>query len=396
MKSYHIVYMDVKGNEGKDVLFAETPQELVQQVKAKQWYLLDYSEGVTKTEGVTKLPLKSVVVFCRQLGTMVASGIPIIQSLDMLQSKANGAKSKKIFRNIYEEVQKGNSLSKSMELQEGAFPELLVNMVVAGEVGGTLDSSLIRMSFHYDKELKLNNKIRTASVYPAILSILSVVVVLMLVTFVLPNITSMFPAENIPWSTLLILGFSKFLTTYWVAIIAVITILFVSFRIALNVKEFKIQYDMFKLRLPVIGKLLQTIYSSRAARAMASLYSSGIQTLSMLETTAKVLNNTYLEKLMYDVMNDVSKGELISKAIQDTGEFDPMLSSMIFIGEESGSLGDILNSTADYFDDEADSAIARMLALLEPAMLVILGVVIGFIVVSIIQPIFTMYQSIGG
>lgn len=395
MKSYHIVYMDEKGNEGKDVLFAESPTELVQQVKAKKWYLLEYTEGANKKEKASKLKTKSVVVFCRQLGTMVSSGIPIIQSLDMLQTKADSAKSRKIFRNIYEEVQKGNSLSKAMELQNGAFPDLLINMVVAGEVGGTLDRSLTQMAMHFDKEMKLNNKIRTASIYPAILGIISVAVVLMLVGFVLPTITSMFPAENMPTTTKVILAFSDFLTSNYIAIIAVLVVFFVGLRIALNIREVRISFDQMKLRLPVVGVLLRTIYSARSARAMSSLYSSGVQTLAMIETTAKVINNSYLEDLLYIVMNDVSKGELISKAIQDTKEFDPMLSSMIYIGEESGSLGDILGSTADYFDDEADSAIQRMIAMLEPAMLVILGVMIGFIVVSIIQPIFTMYQSIG-
>lgn len=395
MKSYHINYIDAKGRENKDVLFAETPQELIEQVKEKQWYLLEYTEGVTKSEASSKLKIKSVVVFCRQLGTMISSGIPIIQSLDMLQSKANDGKTKKVFKKIYEEVQKGNSLSKAMELQNGAFPSLLINMVVAGEIGGSLDQSLQRMSHHFDKEMKLNNKIRTASIYPSVLGVLAVSVVLMLVTFVLPTITAMFAAEDMPTTTRVILGFSHFLTTNWIAIIVVLFFLIVGTRFALQIEDVKRAYDEFKLRIPVVGKLLQTIYSARAARAMASLYSSGVQTLAMLETTAKVLNNTYLENLFYGVMNDVSKGELISKAIHDTEEFDPMLSSMIFIGEESGSLGDILNSTADYFDDEADGAIQRMIALLEPSMLVVLGVIIGFIVVSIIQPIFQMYKSIG-
>lgn len=395
MKSYHIVYMDAKGKEAKDIFFAENPTELVQQVKAKNWYLLEYVEGASKQDRASKLKTKSIVVFCRQLGTMVSSGIPIIQSLDMLQTKADSSKSRKIFRNIYEEVQKGNSLSRAMEMQNGAFPDLLINMIVAGEVGGTLDRSLTQMANHFDKEMKLNNKIRTASIYPAILGIISVAVVLMLVGFVLPTITNMFPAENMPATTKVILAFSNFLTNNWIVIIAVLLVLFVTIRIALNIRDIRIEFDKFKLRLPVVGVLLRTIYSARGARAMSSLYSSGVQTLSMIETTAKVINNAYLEDLLYVVMNDVSKGELISKSIQDTKEFDPMLSSMIYIGEESGSLGDILGSTADYFDDEADSAIQRMIAMLEPAMLVILGVVIGFIVVSIIQPIFTMYQSIG-
>ena len=196
---------------------------------------MEYKEGISTSDSITKLKIKSLVVFSRQLGTMVASGIPIIQALDMLQSKADNRKAKQIFSNIYEEVQKGNSLSKAMQMQKGAFPELLTNMVMAGEMGGTLDQSLKRMSEHYEKEQKLNNKIRTASIYPAILGVVSVAVILMLVTFVLPTITGMFPAENIPWTTKIILGFSNFITSNWLAILAVLLILIVGINLALKI-----------------------------------------------------------------------------------------------------------------------------------------------------------------
>lgn len=395
MRSFHITAVDVKGKTIEDIVSAESTQELTQIVKGRNLFLLEYKEGTATSDSITKLKIKSLVVFSRQLGTMVASGIPIIQALDMLQSKADNRKAKQIFSNIYEEVQKGNSLSKAMQMQKGAFPELLTNMVMAGEMGGTLDQSLKRMSEHYEKEQKLNNKIRTASIYPAILGIVSIAVILMLVTFVLPTITGMFPAENIPWTTKIILGFSNFITSNWLAILAVLLILIVGINLALKIPSVKIQFDRLKLYLPIFGSLNSTIYSARAARAMASLYSSGVQTIDMLETTSRVLNNAYLEDKFFGVIEEVTKGELISKAIQNTGEFDTMLSSMIYIGEESGSLGDILNSTADYFDNEADSALARMIALMEPIMLITLGIIIGFIVVSIIQPIFQMYESIG-
>ena len=395
MKSYHVTAIDSSGKTIQDIIAAEDDKDLSQIIKSRSLYLMEYREGISTSDSITKLGLKSVVVFCRQLGTMVASGIPIVQALDMLQSKADNKKSKKIFRNIYEEVQKGNSLSKAMQLQKGAFPELLTNMVMAGEMGGTLDQSLGRMSVHYEKEQKLNNKVRTASIYPAILGFVSVAVILMLVTFVLPTITGMFPVENIPWTTQIILGFSDFLTSNWIAIIGTILVTFVLLRLALNIRDVRIQFDKLKLLMPVIGQLNQTIYSARVARAMASLYSSGVQTIDMLETTSRVINNTYLEDQFIEIITDVTKGEFISKAIESTGSFDPMLSSMIYIGEESGSLGEILNSTADYFDNEADSALQRLIAMFEPIMLIVLGIIIGFIVISIIQPIFTMYESIG-
>ncbi len=395
MKTYSVTVLDDKGKTIKDIYHSESEQDLIQAVKAKQLYLLEYSEQSIVADTVSRLKLKSVVIFCRQLGTMINAGIPIIQALEMLRNKADNTKSYRIFNRLYEDVQKGNSLSKSMEMQKGAFPSLLINMVIAGELGGTLDGSLMRMANHYEKELKINSKIRASSLYPIILGIVSLAVILLLVLFVLPTITAMFAAEDMPWSTKIILGFSYFIIDNWISILIVLILLFVAIKLSLNIRSVKVSFDKLKLFFPIIGKLNQTIYSARCARALSSLYSSGVQTIDMLETTSQVLNNAYLEEVFVDVIMDVSKGELISKSISDTGSFDPMLSSMIYIGEESGSLGDILNSTADYFDNEADTALQRMVSLMEPLMIVVLGIIIGFIVISIIQPIFQMYESIG-
>jgi type IV pilus assembly protein PilC len=395
MKSYYVTAVDNRGKTISEVIMAENNLEVVQIIKNKQMYLLEYKETKSESDNIAKLKMKSLVIFCRQLGTMVTSGIPIMQALDMLQSKADNPKTKKIFRNIYEEVQKGNSLSDAMKLQRGAFPDLLMNMVMAGELGGTLDRSLSRMSDHYEKEARLANKIKSASIYPIILGVVSVTVVLLLVMFVLPSITSMFDPKDMPFSTKVMLGASNFLLDNWIAIFAVIIGIVVAIRMALKVRSVRVRFDKFKIFMPVLGNLVQTIYSARCARAFASLYSSGVQTLDMIETTSKVLGNAYLEDMFRDVMTSVSQGDLISRAIANTGSFDPMLSSMIYIGEESGSLGELLNSTADYFDNEADSAIQRMVSMIEPAMIIVLGIVIGFIVLSIIQPIFSMYGAIG-
>ena len=178
-------------------------------------------------------------------------------------------------------------------------------------------------------------------------------------------------------------------------LLIVVIVLVVAVRLLIKVRSVRIEVDRLKLRLPVFGKLNRTVYSARCARAFSSLYSSGVQTLDMIETTGKVLNNAYLEELFVDVLAEVSRGELISRAIENTQEFDPMFGSMLYIGEEAGSLGDILSTTADYFDDEADAAIQRMIAMIEPVMIVVLGLIIGFIVVAIIQPIFQMYETIG-
>lgn len=395
MKSFQIRAVDSKGKNVSEVIFAENTEELIQNVKNRSLYLLDFKETTSASKSITKLPLKSLVVFSRQLGTMISAGIPIMQSLNMLLEKADTPKSRKVYRNVYEEVQKGNALSAAMQSQEGAFPELLNNMIMAGELGGTLDSSLRRMAVHYEKEVKLKNKVRSASIYPAILAFVAVSVVLGLVTFVLPTLTAMFDPNELPWTTSILLGASDFLLENWVWLLFGLALLVVGANLLLKVRSVRYGWDKFKVFMPVIGKLNQTIYSARAARALASLYSSGVQILDMIETTGRVLDNTYLEDMLMQVIDKVSRGELISKAIAETQSFDPMLSSMIYVGEETGSLGEILESTADYFDDEADNALQRMVSMIEPLMIIVLGVVIAFIVISIIQPIFQMYDQVG-
>lgn len=395
MRAYRYIAVDINGKQIKDVMNVESPEHLMAEIKGKSLYCVSYEEIPEMETKTGKLKLKSLVIFCRQLGTMLTAGIPVTQALDMIQQKVDSKKAKKVFANVYEEVQKGNSLSHAMQLQEGLFPSLLVNMVMAGEAGGTLDISVARMADHFDKEHKLNNKVKGAMTYPIILLVVALVVVLVLVTFVLPTITQMFDEKSMPWTTKMLLGFSGFVIHQWWVILLVVVGTIFLIRYLLRMPSFRLGFDKFILFMPVVGKLNQTIYSARCARTFASLYLSGVPALDMLMITGKVLNNKYLEKMFEDVIAGVSRGEFISTAIAQTMAFDPMLSSMIFIGEEAGALGDILSKTADYFDNESDTAIARMVALMEPIMIVVLGVIVAFIVVSIMQPMFAVYDTIG-
>ena len=392
---FRFTAVDVSGNSVNDTLTADSPGHLMAQIHAKKLFCLEYEELGLNNAVASKLKLKSLVIFCRQLGTMLNAGIPISQALKMIQDKADSPRSRKVFSQLYEDVQKGNSLSLAMQLQPGMFPSLLVNMILAGEAGGTLDSAMNRMADHFDKEMKLSNKVKAALVYPIILSVLAVSVVLILVTFVLPTITNMFPKEDMPATTRVLLSFSDFVINRWYLIVIFLIVFFVGGRFALRIPSIKYEVDRMMLSMPIIGKLNRTIYSARCARTFASLYLSGVQAIDMIEITGKVLGNTFLVRRFDEVISLVSRGEFISKAISNTESFDPMLGSMLYIGEESGSLGDILLKTADYFDGESETALQRMVALIEPIMLVVMGIIIAFVVISIMQPIFTMYNSVG-
>lgn len=392
MKLYKITALDATGKRITDITAMESPEEIFSMIKERSMFLIDYK--VIRRTNKSKLKTRDLIVFSRQLSAMILAGVSILKGINIIQQRSSTPAVKKIYGKIAQEIQRGNSLSSAMRKQGGIFPDILINMVAAGESSGTLDRSLAIMSTHFEKEMKLKNKVKSASTYPIILAVVAVSVVLILVTFVLPSITKVFPPDNLPFLTKMLMSLSKFILSRWYILIAILFALITGFTFLLSVPSFRIQYDHMLLKIPVIGKLNRTIYSARCARSFASLYLSGIQTLPMIEATGRILNNTYIENMFAEVAVRVSHGEYISEAIDRLNVFEPMLSSMINVGEETGALGDILVSTADYFDEEADAALTKMVALLEPVMLIVMGVVVGVIVVSIVQPMFQMYDYI--
>jgi type IV pilus assembly protein PilC len=394
MKFYRTTFIDPLGKRASEVIAAENESDIFGLLKERNQFLVEYKQ-VTRIRRNT-LKTVDLIIFTRQLSSMIDAGVSIVKGINIIMNSTTNTFAKKTYKNISQEIQRGNSLSNAMTKQGGAFPDILVNMVSAGEMGGTLEKSLNLMSLHFEKEQRLINKIKSASTYPTILAVISVAVVLMLMTFVLPTITNMFDDSNLPPLTAFVMGISDFIIGYWYLIIAFVLISITSIKFLLTVPSIRRQFDHMLLKMPIIGKLNRTIYSARCARSFASLYLSGIQTLEMISSTAKILNNSYIEQLFDEMMLKVSQGELISTAIEEMKIFDPMLSSMINVGEETGTLGDILVKTADYFDGEAENALQKMVALIEPIMLVLMGIIIGVIIVSVIQPMFGMYDQIGG
>ncbi len=394
MKFYRTTYIDTLGKRSNEVIAAESESDIFSLLKERNQFLVDYKQ----VNRIRRNTLKTVdlIIFTRQLSSMIDAGVSIVKGINIIMNSTANTFAKKTYKNISQEIQRGNSLSNAMTKQGGAFPDILVNMVSAGEMGGTLEKSLNLMSLHFEKEQRLINKIKSASTYPTILAVISVAVVLMLMTFVLPTITKMFVDTDLPPLTKIVMGISDFIIGYWYLIIAFVLLSITLVKFLLTVPSIRRQFDHMLLKMPIIGKLNRTIYSARCARSFASLYLSGIQTLEMISSTAKILNNSYIEQLFDEMMLKVSQGELISTAIEEMRIFDPMLSSMINVGEETGTLGDILVKTADYFDGEAENALQKMVALIEPIMLVLMGIIIGVIIVSVIQPMFGMYDQIGG
>lgn len=343
-----------------------------------------------------KIKLKPLAVFSRQFATLINAGITAVKAMDILYQQADDKLLKASIGEIYENVQKGELLSDAFRKQGEAFPELFVNMVMAGESAGNLDQNLMRMAEHFEKDNKIRNKVKGAMIYPLVLMVLTVLVVILMLTFVLPRFMGIIAAGggDLPAPTRFLLGLSGALTSYWYLFIAVGILVWVGWRAFTRSDAGRLWWDSTKLRVPIVKKSLNMIYSARFARTLATLLASGIQMLPALDITTRVVQNQLIASKLTAVAEDIRKGLPLSKSLAKTGVFPPMIYNMISVGEESGMLDDILNKTANFYDEESEAAIQRLVGLLEPLMIVLMALIIGFIVVSIALPMFSMYNYV--
>ena len=343
-----------------------------------------------------KVKKKDLAVFCRQFYTMLDAGIGIIKCLEILEKQSENKTLVKSLGGIYEDVQKGFTLSESMRKHKKIFPPLLINMVQAGEVSGNLDTIMERMAVHFEKENKLEQKIKSAMIYPIILSIVSIAVVIFLLVAVMPTFIGMFESsgEVLPVPTQILLNISNWLTEFWYLFLGVVILSITGFMLYKETPSGKTTLDNIKLKIPVVKDTNVKIITSRFTRTLSTLMSSGIPLLESIEVVGRVVGNKVVENKLEKSIEDIRKGVTLSRAVNEMKLFPPMVDSMIKVGEESGALDDILYKTADFYDDEVEVALQRMTTLMEPMMLVIMAIIIGFIVIAMTMPMFDMVNTI--
>jgi type IV pilus assembly protein PilC len=401
MPQFVYTAVDRKGKKSSGVLEANSIADLRVKLKSKNLYVTEAQDAVEvkrskEIQSSQKVKLKPLAVFCRQFATLINSGITAIKALDILFQQTEDKVLKKHIGQIYESVQKGDAMSDAFRRQGEAFPELFINMVLAGESSGTLDGVLLRMADHYEKENKLKNKIKGAMIYPIVLMTLTIAVVILMLVVVLPSFTGIILSGGgtLPLPTRLLIGLSDFLSAYWYLVAGIITLIAIGWRAFKRSDKGQLWWDSRKLKLPIVKKSLRMVYSARFARTLSTLLSSGIQMLQCIEITARVVNNQVIHNSLINVIEDIRKGTPLSVSLQKTNEFPPMIYNMINVGEESGLLDEILSKTAAFFDEESDAAIQRLVGLLEPLMIIFMAVIIGFIVIAIALPMFSMYGAI--
>jgi len=396
MKSYSYIAQDARHKQVKGVINAENEQEFMQKVKEKGLFVKDFTESASgDAKSLYKFNTKELAFCCRQLSAMLTSGLTLVKAIDILTKEQENEKARAIWQDVYENVQKGESFSSTLEMHSGSFPDFLISMVGAGETSGSLDIIMQRMSDHYAKENKLKNTIKSAMIYPMILLGLCIVIVIFLFTKIMPVFLGMYDdPSTMPFLTKVMKAISDFLINYWFILIALIIGLVFLIRYLLKIPDFRMKVDRMLIKGPGFGPLVTKIYTGRFARTLSNLYSSGIPMVECLEKSSKILGNSYIDKKFEGVIDEVKQGESLSAAITRTEVFEPMFCSVVYVGEEAGALDSILEKTADYYEEESDSAVQRLVSMVEPMLIIFMGVIIAMVVIGIYPALYGSFESL--
>jgi len=339
---------------------------------------------------------RDIVVMTRQFATMINAGLPLVQALDILAQQTENKILADVTRQVVYDVESGHTLADALRKHPRAFSDLYVNMVAAGEAGGILDTILVRLAQFLEKNDAIVRKVKGAMVYPAVICSVAVIAVSVLLIFVIPTFQNMFASVNLelPLPTRIVIGLSNLLKNYWWAILGVIGFIFFSITRYYKTAAGRLQIDRLLLRLPVLGDVLRKSAVSRFTRTLGTLISSGVSILDGLEITARTAGNMVIHNAVMESRASIAGGETIAQPLAKSKVFPPMVISMIAVGEQTGGMDEMLSKIADFYDDEVDAAVSTLLSLMEPIMIVVLGVVVGGMVVAMYLPIFDMVNAV--
>ena len=358
--------------------------------------------SVTKKASELKLPTSNrirkidISRFTRQFATMIGAGLPMVQCLDILAQQMESLAFRKIIAEVRDSVSSGSTLAEALGKHKKVFDELYCNMVEAGEVGGALDTILVRLATYREKADALNRKVKGAMVYPAVIVVVAAGVTFAMLTYIVPVFAKMFAGlgTELPAPTQMVLKISEFLrNSIWYLILLAIAGV-VAFRYWVKTDKGRLAFDKFKLKIPLLGSLIRRTAVARFTRTLGTLISSGVSILDALDTTAKTAGNRVVHDAIKKSVLSIAEGETITQPLKESGVFPPMVIQMISVGEKTGGLDEMLQKIADFYDEEVDAAVSALTSIIEPVIICFMGVVIGGILIAMYLPMFDIVGAI--
>jgi type IV pilus assembly protein PilC len=406
MATFAYVGRTRSGAVKKGELSAKTRDEAVDQLRKQSVVVTSLEEKKGGGFDLGKISLgsgltdKDLVVFTRQFGTMINAGLPLVQCLEILSTQSENKVLRETIGEVKIQVEAGSTFSDALRRHPKIFDDLYVNLVHAGEVGGLLDTILTRLAKYIEKAMKLKGQIKSAMVYPATIMGVAVVVIAILMLFVIPIFAKMFLELSggkvaLPGPTQMVIDASNFFIAYWYVILGAIVGTVFGIKKYYATVQGRMVIDKLLLKLPVVGDLIRKASVAKFTRTLGTLLSSGVPLLDGMTICAKTSGNKVIEETLINARQSISGGKTIADPLAASGVFPKMVTHMIAVGESTGALDAMLGKIADFYEDEVDQAVASLTALLEPMMMVFLGVVIGFIVIAMYLPIFKMASAIG-
>jgi len=402
MANFKYTAIDAAGRGVKGKIEAENEQLVVARLHEQRLHItnLERDKSVAQKASIgkaKKVKLHSLVVFSRQLATMIDAGIAIVRALDILENQLKDDVFKDVIAQCKRDVKGGASLTDAFGKHPNVFSRLYVNMVRAAETGGILDQILDRLSTFLEKDLEVRSKIKSAMIYPILVLSFAVLMMTALFLFVLPKFKEIFISMDIemPIATRMLFGISTMLKSHWYIPLALVIGGFAAYRAYSKTEKGAYQIDSFKLKFPVVGDIVQKMAISRFSRTFSTLISSGVPMMRSLEIVGETSGNRVIAGAIDNARNSIREGQKISTPLTQSGLFPNMVTHMIDIGEETGRLSDMLGKVSDFYDQEVDNAVKALTSLIEPVLIVFMGGIVGFIAVSIMAPIFKLISNIG-
>jgi type IV pilus assembly protein PilC len=396
MPAFTYTARDAKGELKNSTLDAPSREEAINQLKKQRLNVIKIDEQAKKKKG-GRVSMRDIVIFTRQFSTMINSGLPLVQALGILADQSENPNLKEVTKTVVFDVESGNTVADAMRKHPNAFSELYVNMVAAGEAGGILDTILMRLAVFMEKNDALVRKVKGAMIYPGVIMTVAGGAITVLLIFVIPTFQRMFAEAGIPLPlpTRIVIGMSAFLKGYWWLVFGGIAAAIYSLKRYYATSGGQLVIDRLLLKMPVLGDVLRKTAVSRFTRTLGTLIGSGVSILDGLEITAKTSGNRVIQDAIMESRSSIAGGETISAPLRKSQVFPPMVISMINVGEQTGGLDEMLSKIADFYDEEVDAAVGGLLAMMEPLMIVFLGVVVGGMVVAMYLPIFDMVNAAG-